>query len=244
MSEHADTIRFEAADGLKSIVLKAFQSDAELIITRQPDGEISFAATEGSKQLDFAIIPGELGALSLRWLGLSSTAAQPAPVDERGGFEAWARIFYCISPSAVSRIFRRRDDGGYGYEWTHHQWVAWQARAHLGAAPESAVLERGWYHKMADDYELFGVKDKDCADCIEVAIVPVAALTATGGRDDWNAGYRAAMCVAATWAWQLYAQHCHHHGVDGLLARCKEVEQLALNQRDAASRPTQEKPHD
>ena len=81
---YVDAIRFEEADGLKSIVLKACQYDAELIITRQPDGEISFAATEGSRQLDFAIISGELGALSLRWLGLSSIQAQPAQEKPHG----------------------------------------------------------------------------------------------------------------------------------------------------------------
>lgn len=64
------------------------------------------------------------------------------PAAERVAFEKWAEAFYFISPLAAPRIFQRRDDDGYGYEWTHHQWVAWQARAQLGAVPvESSLRE-------------------------------------------------------------------------------------------------------
>lgn len=55
-------------------------------------------------------------------------------------------------------------------------------------AEGAAILERAWYHKMDDgDYEIFDAKDAKCEECIEVAIVPVTALTAAGGREelDW-----------------------------------------------------------
>lgn len=75
---YADSIRFEESrDGLKSVVLTAIQSHTELVITAQPDGEISLAALVASNQYDFCIPPNELGALAMQWLGLSSSRPQP-----------------------------------------------------------------------------------------------------------------------------------------------------------------------
>jgi len=46
--------------------------------------------------------------------------------------------------------------------------------------------------------------------------------------DDWKAGYRAAMNDAAFVARELYMNHVHHTGSDGLLKRCQEAEQVFL----------------
>lgn len=45
---------------------------------------------------------------------------------------------------------------------------------------------------------------------------------------DWQEGYRAAMNDAACIARELYANHVHHTGADGLLARCREAEQVFI----------------
>lgn len=52
--------------------------------------------------------------------------------------------------------------------------------------------------------------------------------------ESWRDGYRAAMNSAASGARQLYVQHCHHHGVNGLLDRSKELEQSFLREADNA----------
>lgn len=46
---------------------------------------------------------------------------------------------------------------------------------------------------------------------------------------DWKEGYRAAMNDAACVARELYAKHVFHTGVDGLLARCQEAEQMLID---------------
>ena len=45
---------------------------------------------------------------------------------------------------------------------------------------------------------------------------------------DWQDGYRAAMTDAASVARQLYMNHVHHTGTDGLLDRCMEAEQVFI----------------
>lgn len=58
-------------------------------------------------------------------------------------------------------------------------------------------------------------------------------VSGQGVPDGWRDGYRAAMNSAASGARQLYVQHCHHHGVNGLLDRCKELEQSFIRDADA-----------
>ncbi len=54
------------------------------------------------------------------------------------------------------------------------------------------------------------------------------------GSDEaaWSAGYRAAMNAAASGVQELYRNHVHHTGSDGLIARAMELEQSFI--RDAA----------
>jgi hypothetical protein len=44
--------------------------------------------------------------------------------------------------------------------------------------------------------------------------------------EDWKEGYRAAMNDAASVARELYVNHMHHTGTEGLLKRCQEAEQV------------------
>lgn len=50
----------------------------------------------------------------------------------------------------------------------------------------------------------------------------------------WNDGFRAAMNSAASGVRELYINHCFHHGVDGLLERCKRLEQSFICHADSA----------
>jgi hypothetical protein len=66
----------------------------------------------------------------------------------------------------------------------------------------------------------------------------VSALKAAGGvpEDELleaeNKGYaygrRGGLLEAASVARELYCNHCHHHGVNGLLDRCKDAEQVLI----------------
>ena len=52
-------------------------------------------------------------------------------------------------------------------------------------------------------------------------------------REGWRDGYRAAMNNAGWGVRELYVKHQHHHRVDGLLNRCKELEQSFIREADA-----------
>ncbi|RSZ60013.1 hypothetical protein HF313_14965 [Massilia atriviolacea] len=45
---------------------------------------------------------------------------------------------------------------------------------------------------------------------------------------DYTDGLRTGLMQGATIARQLFVQHCHHHGVEGLLKRCEEAEQKLI----------------
>lgn len=49
-----------------------------------------------------------------------------------------------------------------------------------------------------------------------------------------NSGLHAGLLRGASIARQLFVQHCHHHGVDGLLKRCEEAEQKLIELANAA----------
>ena len=67
----------------------------------------------------------------------------------------------------------------------------------------------------------------------QLARLNAAPVQQVSVPDGWNDGYRAAMNSAASGARQLYVQHCHHHGANGLLDRCKELEQSFIRDADA-----------
>lgn len=64
------TIRLFYADGCKSIELDATGEDAELHITLQPDGELTFAHIDQGRQTDFCLTRGEPTDAALRYVGL------------------------------------------------------------------------------------------------------------------------------------------------------------------------------
>lgn len=105
-------------------------------------------------------------------------------------------------------------------------------------AEGGAILERAWYHKMDDgDYEIFGDKDATCGKCIEVAIVPVTALTAAGRWEEWaNQAVEAMQRVRFAmemnnWNWKSEASNDLK----------REAYQLIVD-AIAATQPAQEKP--
>lgn len=51
-------------------------------------------------------------------------------------------------------------------------------------------------------------------------------------RGEYQRGYAEAMSSAASGVRQLYIQHTHHVGVDGLLNRCKELEQSFIQSEE------------
>ena len=51
--------------------------------------------------------------------------------------------------------------------------------------------------------------------------------------DGWREGYRAAMNNAGWGGRELYVKHQHHDRVDGLLSRCKQLEQSFISEADA-----------
>lgn len=59
--------------------------------------------------------------------------------------------------------------------------------------------------------------------------------------EGWRDGYRAAMNSAGWGVRELYVKHQHHDRVDGLLNRCKELEQSFIREADAmlAAAPAQ-----
>ena len=83
------------------------------------------------------------------------------------------------------------------------------------------------FHLLNKEGDPIGGEPQDhCMDCTR----PVQQVSVP---DEWNDGYRAAMNSAASGARQLYVQHCHHHGANGLLDRCKELEQSFIRDADA-----------
>lgn len=54
---------------------------------------------------------------------------------------------------------------------------------------------------------------------------------------DWKDGYRAAMNEAGWAVRELYVNHVHHTGVDGLLKRCQGLEQSFIRSAEAAPQP-------
>ena len=115
-----------------------------------------------------------------------------------------------------------------------------EAKAHGNYAPASVV----WIdaHHVIEGNNPSFIKDVALvsAEITSETQIPLARLNATPVHqvsvpDGWNDGYRSAMNSAATGARQLYVQHCHHHGADGLLGRCKELEQSFIRDADAST---------
>jgi hypothetical protein len=65
----------------------------------------------------------------------------------------------------------------------------------------------------------------------------LAAPAVQGEPVDWKDGYRAAMNEAGWAVRELYVNHVHHTGVDGLLKRCQELEQSFICSAEAAPQP-------
>lgn len=69
------TIGLSDADGCKTIELRGVGSQAELHITRQPDGDLTFAfISPDNDQEDFYISDGALGGMALEFIGLKNQA--------------------------------------------------------------------------------------------------------------------------------------------------------------------------
>lgn len=64
------TIRLSDDDGCKSIELDAIGENAELHITLQPDGELTFAHIDQGRQTDFCLTRGDVTDAALRYVGL------------------------------------------------------------------------------------------------------------------------------------------------------------------------------
>ena len=113
-------------------------------------------------------------------------------------------------------------------------------KAHGNYAPASVV----WIdaHHVIEGNNPSFIKDVALvsAERTSETQIPLTRLNATPVQqvsvpDGWRDGYRAAMNSAASGARQLYVQHCHHHGVNGLLDRCKELEQSFIRDADAST---------
>jgi|GEM_PF-3817415 len=101
-----------------------------------------------------------------------------------------------------------------------NRWTPWgspEADDHHHACPEKAewVRRRHWQQRISN-------------------LVAKIDASPKGGSDEaaWSAGYRAAMNAAASGVQELYRNHVHHTGSDGLIARAMELEQSFI--RDAA----------
>lgn len=66
----SQSIRLSDADGCKTIELDAIGENAELHITLQPDGDLTFAHIDQGRQTDFYLARGELTDAALRYVGL------------------------------------------------------------------------------------------------------------------------------------------------------------------------------
>ena len=69
-----------------------------------------------------------------------------------------------------------------------------------------------------------------------------AAPAVQGEAVDWKDGYRAAMNEAGWAVRELYVNHVHHTGIDGLLKRCQELEQSFIRSAEAAPQPAEQQP--
>lgn len=97
------------------------------------------------------------------------------------------------------------------------------------AAQSAPAGEREAYEQWKANMQPYGFNGADAFQ----AGAAWRRTQAAGVQEGWRDGYRAAMNSAGWGVRELYVKHQHHDRVDGLLNRCKELEQSFIREADA-----------